>query len=116
GSSPMSICPAGQSGDLVGLKLGGPSMIQLAWCRVSNGRGSPIITTTDGQNGGVVWTAGGEGSQRLYGWDAETGQVVFAGGGSGDVMAGVRGFATPIAARGRIFVGADAKLFAFAPN
>jgi outer membrane protein assembly factor BamB len=116
------LCPGGQSGDLVGLKIGGEAPIEVAWCRDNGGEGSPMITTTDGQNEGIVWTAGGEspshpGSQRLHAWDAETGQLIYSGGGPDDLMVGVRRFATPIAAHGRILVGADDRLYAFSlPN
>jgi hypothetical protein len=41
--------------------------------------------------------------------------VVFAGGGDGDKMGTVRRFSTAIAARGRIFVAGDDRLYAFTP-
>jgi outer membrane protein assembly factor BamB len=113
-NSGAGICPTGQAGDLVGLRLGGAKVIDVVWCRDNGGQGSPIITTLDGENEGIVWSAGAEGSQRLHAWDAETGQPLFAGGGGMDLMAAVRRFTTPIAVHGRVFVGADGELFAFA--
>jgi len=110
-----SACPSGQSGDLVALRIiaGSPPQLTTAWCVNNLGQGSPIVTTTDGRSEAIVWTAGAQSSSRLHAWDAETGAVVFAGGGPNDLIPGVRRFTTPIAVKGRIFVGADNHLFAF---
>ena len=77
------------------------------------GKGSPIVTTTDGRSEPVVWTAGSEGSNRLHAFNGETGEVLFAGGGQDEQMSLVRRFQTPIAVNGRIFVAADDRLYAF---
>ncbi len=111
-------CPAGQSGDLVGVKIGvgAPPTLSVAWCAASAGQGSPIATTTSGvpaSSDVVVWTDGAEGSKRLHGFDGETGAVVFAGGGATDVMGNVRRFTVPIAVHGRLFVAGDGALYAF---
>jgi hypothetical protein len=108
-------CPAGQAGNLVSLLLGAasPPSVSVAWCADNQGRGSPIVTTTDGRAESVVWAVGASSSNRLHGFDGDTGAVVFAGGGSGDVIAGVQNFSSPIAVNGRIVVGANNALFAF---
>ena len=114
GSSAQGVgCPNGQSGDLVALSIGAaaPPTIGVSWCADSKNVGSPIVTTTDGANDFVVWTAGGA----LRAWDAETGAPLFAGGGAGDALTGVRQFTSPIAVHGRVLVGADGRLFAFKP-
>ena len=107
-------CPAGQSGGLTSLKLtvGAPPSLAVAWCADSKGRGSPMVTTSDGSNDAVVWATS---TTRLRGFDGDTGAVVFNGGGAGDQMGNVRNFVTPIAAKGRIFVGGDDKVYAFTP-
>jgi len=77
------------------------------------GRGSPFVTSTDGSNNVVVWGIGAGSDQRLHGFDGITGAVVFNGGGTNELMAGTHAFQTAIAARGRIFVATDRKIYAF---
>jgi hypothetical protein len=72
-----------------------------------------MVTTTDGKSDAIVWAIGAEDDQRLHGYDGDTGEVVFAGGGAGDAMMSTSRFITPIAAKGRIFVAADGRLYAF---
>ena len=107
-------CP-GRSGNLVALRIGAsaPPTIDVAWCADSDGRGSPIVTTTDGSSEPVVWTIGSESNNRLRAFNGVTGELLFAGGGQDDQMSLVRRFQTPIVVNGRIFVAADDKLYAF---
>jgi hypothetical protein len=114
-SAPGAACPAGQSGDLVALRItaGMPPGISTVWCTDNMGQGSPIVTTTDGQKGALVWTAGAEGSNALHAWDALTGAPVFSGGTASDTVQSLRHFTTLIAVHGRIFAGADDRLFAW---
>jgi hypothetical protein len=81
-----------------------------------NGRGSPFVTSTDGTNNMIVWIVGADdgGDQRLHGFDGETGAVVFAGGGPNELMEGTHRFNAGIAARGRIYIANDNKVYAFA--
>jgi outer membrane protein assembly factor BamB len=90
-----------------------PPTILSAWTASQNGRGSPWITTTDGANNTIVWVVGTQGDQRLHGYDGDTGAVVYAGGGANELMSGTRQWNTGIAARGRIYFGADNKIYAF---
>jgi hypothetical protein len=85
-----------------------------AWTVSQGGRGSPFVTSTDGSNNVVVWGIGAGSDQRLHGFDGDTGAVVFNGGGANELMAGTHNFQTAIAARGRIFVATDRKIYAFA--
>ncbi len=107
-------CP-GTPGDLVALRINptSPPTFGVAWCAANNGRGSPIVTTTDGFSNPIVWTVGAEGTNRLYAYDGETGGMLFNGGGSDEQMTLVRRFSTPIVADGRIFVAAGDRLYAF---
>ncbi len=61
----------------------------------------------------IVWGIGSEGDQRLHGFDGDTGAPVFSGGGANELMAGTRRFNTGIAARGRIYVANDSRVYAF---
>jgi hypothetical protein len=88
--------------------------------RSSGGCGSPFVTSTDGSTNTIVWVVGTEdhatqGDQRLHGYDGETGAVVYGGGGANELMAGTHYYSTTgIAARGRIYVAGDNKVYAFA--
>jgi hypothetical protein len=87
--------------------------------RNSGGCGSPFVTSTDGNDNMIVWVVGTEdhqtgGDQRLHGYDGATGAVVYSGGGPNELMAGTHYYSTTgIAARGRIYVAGDNRVFAF---
>jgi outer membrane protein assembly factor BamB len=90
--------------------------------RAGGGCGSPFVTSTDGNNNMIVWVVGTEdhqtgGDQRLHGYAGDTGAVVYNGGGPNELMAGTHYYSTTgIAARGRIYVAGDNKVYAFAPS
>jgi outer membrane protein assembly factor BamB len=91
-----------------------PPTITFAWSVGQSGRGSPWVTTTDGTNNVIVWVAGvATGDQRLHGYNGDTGAVVYAGGGTNELMTGTRQWNTGMVARGRIYFGADNKVYAF---
>ena len=92
-----------------------PPTITSAWSVTQSGRGSPFVTSIDGANNVIVWVIGAEGDQRLHGYDGDTGAVIFAGGGVNELMTGTRRFSTGIVARGRIYLGADNRVYAFFP-
>jgi PQQ enzyme repeat len=87
--------------------------------RASGGCGSPFVTSTDGNNNMIVWVVGTEdhatqGDQRLHGYGGDTGVVVYDGGGPNELMAGTHFYSTTgIAARGRIYIAGDNKVYAF---
>ena len=90
-----------------------PPTIVFAWSQGQDGRGSPWVTTTDGTNNTIVWYAATGGDQRLHAYDGDTGAIIYAGGGTNELMSGTRQWNTGIAARGRIYFGADNKIYAF---
>jgi hypothetical protein len=96
-----------------------PPTIVSAWGPVSQtGCGSPWVTTTDGTSNFIVWvvgarTSGGMGDQRLHAYDGDTGAVIYAGGGPNELMSGTRQWNTGMVARGRIYFGADNRIYAF---
>jgi len=98
-----------------------PPAITSAWNVGRQGCGSPFVTSTDGSNNMIVWVVGTDergnhfGDQRLHGYDGDTGAVVFAGGGPNELMADTWSYSTTgIAARGRIYVAGNNKVYAFA--
>jgi len=87
--------------------------------RDNGGCGSPFVTSTDGNTNIIVWVVGtedhlAEGDQRLHGYDGDTGAIIYDGGGPNELMAGTHSFSTTgIAARGRVYVAGDNKVYAF---
>src|SRR2546421_1522725 len=90
-----------------------PPTIALAWNVNDGGRSSPWVTTIDGTNNAIVWVAGIEDDQPLHGSNGDTGATIFAGGGPNEHMTGTRQWNTGMVARGRIYFGADNKVYAF---
>ena len=88
--------------------------------RASGGCGSPFATSTDGTSNMIVWVVGTEdhqtgGDQRLHGYDGNSGTVIYSGGGPNELMAGTHYYnTTGIAARARVYVAGDNKVYAFA--
>jgi outer membrane protein assembly factor BamB len=105
-------CPnASRNHDLTVLRITGgsaPSM-NTAWCGAVAGRGSPIVTTTDGHSNPIVWTLGAEGDNRLHAFRGDTGETIF----TSEPLAGLRHFQTLIATQDRLYIGADGRVFAF---
>jgi outer membrane protein assembly factor BamB len=105
-------CPLRRQGDLTVLHIraGTPPTITTAWCGAVNGRGSPIVTTTDGHTDPIVWMLGAEGDDRLHAFRGDTGEPLF----TSEALSGLRRFQTMIVARNRIYVAADGHVYAFA--
>jgi cell division septation protein DedD len=105
----------GESGELRSyiVNATSPPTMALAWNVSQGGRGSPWVTTTDGTNNAIVWVANVEGDGKLYGFDGDNGAVIFNGGGPNEIMSGTRQWNTGMVARGRIYFGADNKIYAF---
>jgi hypothetical protein len=80
------------------------------WCQPLDGRGAPIVTTTDGASNPIVWVTGAEGDNLLHGFNAMTGASVFSGG----AMSNLRHFQTILAAGGRFYIASDNRIYAFA--
>jgi outer membrane protein assembly factor BamB len=101
---------SGQSVIMLNVAGRGATPITQAWCQPLNGRGAPIVTTTDGAANPIVWVTGAEGDDLLHGFDALTGAPVFSGG----AMANLRHFQTILAAGGMFYVASDNRIYAFA--
>jgi hypothetical protein len=106
-------CPAGGGGNLVVAKISvaNPPVATVVWCSAEAGLGSPMVTTTDatGANA-IVWDANG----KLWAYDGDTGAKIFDGSMTALPKA-MHIFNTPIAAKGRIVVPADGKIYVFTP-
>jgi len=71
-----------------------------------------MVTTSDGTSESIVWVVGAMADSRLYGFDGDTGALITMM----NVDAFVTTFSTPIAAKGRIYLGAADQLLAFTLN
>ena len=110
---PGAQCPSSSRGKgLTVLRIhgGSPPAMTTAWCAAINGRGSVIVTTTDGHSDPIVWMLGAEGDDQLHGFRGDTGAPIVAS----QSMSGLRHFQTLIATQDRIYVGADDRIYAFA--
>jgi hypothetical protein len=114
---PGANCPTARGGGnltVLHVRAHSPPSLDTAWCGAFKGEGSPIVTTTDGRANPIVWIVGAEGDELLHGYRGDTGEPLFTGGGSGNAMTGLRHFQTLLAAGGRLYVGADGRIYAFA--
>jgi outer membrane protein assembly factor BamB len=101
-------CPTGQSGDLVALQITPPTA-RVAWCALAQGRGSPMVTQSGGAT--AVWSLGAQGDGRLHAYAGDSGAPL----GQSDAMGSIRAFNSPIAAKGRLYVGGDGAVYALMP-
>jgi hypothetical protein len=92
------------------IAAGSPPTMSTAWCGAVQGAGSPIVTTSDGRSDPIVWILGAEGDNLLHGFRGDTGEPLFT---SALPLAGIHHFQTLIAAGGRLYVGADGRVYAF---
>ena len=90
------------------IRDGTPPIIDTAWCAGLPGAGSAIVTT-DGQTDPIVRILGAEGDNRLHAFRGDTGESLYVS----DPLDGLRHFGTLIAADGRLYVGADERMYAF---
>jgi hypothetical protein len=105
-----SVCPNGVvNSNVMSILIapGSPPNPRIVWCAKvldddETRRRSPISTTTDGQANAIVWFMNGS---KLNAYDGDTGAILFDGG-TGD-CGGIHRHTSPIAAGGRIIVGAD---------
>ena len=100
-------CGAGAT--VLQVKAGSPPAMTTVWCGAVRGRGSAMVTTTDGHSNPVVWMLGAEGDNRLHGYKGDTGEELF----TSEPLSGLRRFQTLIATQGRLYVGADGRVYAF---
>jgi outer membrane protein assembly factor BamB len=105
-------CPSSSRGNgLTVLRIAGgsPPTMKTAWCGDVDGRGSAIVTTTDGHSNPIVWMLGAEGDGRLHAFRGDTGESIYVSG----PLKGLRHFQTLIATQDRLYVGADGRVYAF---
>lgn len=81
------------------------------WCAALDGRGEPIVTTTNGIANPIVWVAGAEGDGKLHAFHGDTGEPLWT---SPQTVPGLRRFVTILAAENRLYIAGDGQVTAFA--
>jgi hypothetical protein len=105
-----ALCPdGGFTGGLAALTVSATAVRPL-WCAPLQGRGAPIVTTTDGHADPIVWVDGAQGDERLHGFRGDTGAPLFT---SANTLPGVRHFATALAANRHLYIAEDGRIVAF---
>ena len=105
-----ALCPNGTfSGGLAALTVSATEVRPL-WCAPLQGRGAPIVTTTDGHADPIVWVDGAQGDDRLHAFRGDTGAPLFT---SANTIPGVRHFETLLAANHHLYVAEDGRIVAF---
>jgi len=99
------------SGDLTALSIsaGAPPSLAFAWCASQNGRGSPMVTSSDGAHDFLVWGLGVGGDQKLHAFDGDTGHELY----TSPALANLARFMTPVEAKGRVYVAGSGTVTAF---
>jgi outer membrane protein assembly factor BamB len=105
-------CPDGRMGGGLAAIAVSASSLAPAWCAPLDGRGAPIVTTTDGRSDPTVWVAGAEGDDRLHAFRGDTGQPLYT---SPERLDGLRHFVTMLVAEGRLYLAGDGRVAAFSP-
>jgi len=116
----FKVCPNGTSGDLLALTVTATPTLVPTWCAQTNGKGSPIATTTDGTSNPLVWIvstggtggAGNAGSNKLLAFDGDTGAAVATASPPAGASA-VQHWTSPAEAKGRFIVGATNAVYAY---
>ncbi|MBV8525573.1 MAG: PQQ-binding-like beta-propeller repeat protein [Acetobacteraceae bacterium] len=112
--SRAALCPGGGTGGLAAVAISGTPEpgITTAWCAALNGRGAPVVTTTNGKTEPIVWVAGAMGDERLHAFRGDSGQELLPARADLSI-AGAAPFATILAAEDALYVAGDARLYAF---
>jgi outer membrane protein assembly factor BamB len=105
-------CSGGNSqAGLLVLKVAGPTpTVSQAWCAPLNGRGDPIVTTSDGASNPIVWITGAEGDEQLHAYNGLTGAALYTSPALPNTIAH---FSTLLVANGKLFVTSQNQVVAF---
>jgi outer membrane protein assembly factor BamB len=103
-------CPNGDGGaGLAALRVTAADLVPL-WCTPFDGRGEPIVTTTDGAADPIVWAVSAGAGDRLHAMRGDNGTPLWT---SRERIPGLRPFATILAAGERLYVAGDGGITAF---
>jgi outer membrane protein assembly factor BamB len=108
-------CPQSSSNSTllaIELRAGTPPALSVTWCVPFNGRGAPIVTTSNGTSDPIVWVVGALGDDRLHAYRGDTGATVFTSAAS-PALGNSAPFTTPIVAEGRLYYGTVGRIRAF---
>jgi hypothetical protein len=103
-------CPNGGVGTgLAALRVTASDLVPL-WCAPFDGRGEPIVTTTDGAANPIVWAASAGAGDRLQAVRGDDGALLWT---SRERIPGLRHFVTILPAGDRLYIAGDGRITAF---
>lgn len=103
-------CPDGGRGaGLAALTVTATNLIPL-WCAPFDGRGEPVVTTTDGATDPIVWDVSAGAGDRLWALRGDDGSLLWT---SRETIPGLRHFVTILAAGERLYIAGDGHITAF---
>jgi hypothetical protein len=103
-------CPNGGGGaGLAALRVTAADLLPL-WCTPFDGRGEPIVTTTDGAANPIVWAVSAGGGDQLQAMRGDNGAPLWT---SHQRIPGLRHFVTILAAGDRFYIAGDGRITAF---
>ena len=108
-----ALCPNGTFGGGLAALAVSASSIRPLWCAPLQGRGAPIVTTTNGHADPIVWVDGAQGDERLHAFRGDTGAPLFT---SANTIPDVRHFETLLAANHHLYIAEDGRIVAFSWN
>jgi len=108
-----AVCPSGGQATLNAIKISAGPTATNVWCANVPGGGSPIVTTAGSDT--IVWFVSAEGEgvtpdYKVHGFDGDTGKEV----ATSAALTPTHRFVSPIVAKGRMYIAADAQLHALA--
>ncbi|MDD2876674.1 MAG: hypothetical protein PHT60_07660 [Acidiphilium sp.] len=108
-----ALCPdGGFSGGLAAIAITANTITPM-WCAPLDGRGVPIVTTTDSRSDPIVWVDGAQGDDRLHAYNGDTGAPLYT---SAHPIPGVQHFQTILVADHRLYIAGDGRVTAFTWN
>ena len=110
-NSQKPFCSSSEEGiDVLTVSPGAPPTVANTWCTPIEGRGDPIVTTSNGVSDPIVWATGAEGDEELHAFDGVTGALLYSSAAS---TSEIRHFTTLLVADQKIFVTSDNKVTAY---
>jgi outer membrane protein assembly factor BamB len=108
--SPTCAGGSNQAGLLVLKVAGATPKVSQAWCAALNGRGDPVVTTSDGTSNPIVWITGAEGDEELHAFDGVSGAALYS---SPALSSTIAHFSTLLVANGKLFVPSANRVVAY---
>ena len=85
--------------------------LQKAWCSPLDGRGAPVVTTSDADKDPIIWVVGAHGDNRLHAFRGDTGEQIFLS----PALPAARRYASVlvVAAQRRLYLAVEGGIISF---